>query len=320
MTAAKVALGERLFADGRLSVTGTYSCASCHVPALAFTDGRRTAIGATGEHHTRNTPTLINVAYAATFSWADPSLTSLEEQHRVPMFNHTPVELGLDQVLPERLAALNADASLVPLQRAAFPDADPQLTLDQVVQAIASYVRTLISADSAFDRYLYWGEETMTPDARRGMKLFFSERTNCSLCHASFNLSGPVRQQGVVDPLPVFHNTGLYNVGGTGRYPDPGLEAHTHRAADMGAFRAPTLRNVAVTAPYMHDGSIATLAEVIEFYDAGGRNIEAGPDAGDGRVNPFKRKEIHALDLSAQEKLDLVAFLQSLTDTKYLAR
>ena len=320
MTAAKVALGERLFADGRLSVTGTYSCASCHVPALAFTDGRPTAIGATGEHHARNTPTLINVAYAATFSWADPSLTSLEEQHRVPMFNHTPVELGLDQVLPERLAAMNADASLVPLQRAAFPDADPQLTLDQVVQAIASYVRTLISADSAFDRYLYWGDETMTPDARRGMKLFFSERTNCSLCHASFNLSGPVRQQGVVDPLPVFHNTGLYNVGGTGRYPDPGLEAHTHRAADMGAFRAPTLRNVAVTAPYMHDGSIATLAEVIEFYDAGGRNIEAGPDAGDGRVNPFKRKEIHALDLSAQEKLDLVAFLQSLTDTKYLAR
>src|SRR5207342_3178345 len=113
--------------------------------------------------------------------------------------------------------------------------------------------------------------------ARRGMKLFFSERTNCSLCHASFNLSGPVRQQGVVDPLPVFHNTGLYNVGGTGRYPDPGLEAHTHRAADMGAFRAPTLRNVAVTAPYMHDGSIATLAAVIDFYDAGGRVIAGGP-------------------------------------------
>ena len=320
MTAAKVAFGERLFSDGRLSVTGDYSCASCHVPALAFTDGRKTAIGATGEHHPRNTPTLINVAYAATFSWADPSVTSLEGQHRVPMFNHTPVELGLDQVLPERLAELSADAALAPLQRAAFPEAGPNVTLDQVVQAVASYVRTLISADSAFDRYLYWGEDTMTPEAKRGMRLFFSERTNCSLCHASFNLSGPVRQQGVVDPQPVFHNTGLYNVGGTGGYPDPGLEAHTHRAADMGAFRAPTLRNVAITAPYMHDGSIATLAEVIEFYDAGGRNVEVGPTAGDGRVNPFKRKEIHALHLTAQEKLDLVAFLQSLTDAKYLER
>jgi cytochrome c peroxidase len=318
MSSAKVAFGERLFADGRLSVTGSYSCASCHVPALAFTDGRATALGATGERHTRNTPTLINVAYAATLSWSDPSLTSLEAQHRVPMFNHAPVELGLDQVLPQRLTELSADPAIASLRQAAFPNSEAQVTLDQIVDALASYVRTLISADSAFDRYLYWGEESMTPQAKRGMNLFFSERTHCSLCHASFNLSGPVRQQGVPDPQPVFHNTGLYNIDGTGRYPDPGLEAHTHRAADMGAFRAPTLRNVAVTAPYMHDGSIATLAEVIEFYAAGGRNIEAGPNAGDGRVNPYKRKEIQALDLTAQEKSDLVAFLEALTDTKYL--
>jgi cytochrome c peroxidase len=320
MSSAKVALGERLFGDKRLSVTGAYSCASCHVPALAFTDGRTTAIGATGEHHSRNTPTLINIAYATTFGWSDPSLTSLETQHRVPMFNHAPVELGLDQVLPQRLAELGADTELAPLHGAAFPETGPEFTVDQTVQAIATYVRTLISADSAFDRYLYWGDDSLTPEAKRGMKLFFSDRTNCSLCHASFNLSGPVRQQGVTDPAPVFHNTGLYNVGGTGRYPDPGLEMHTHRDADMGAFRAPTLRNVAVTAPYMHDGSIETLAGVIDFYAAGGRNIESGPNAGDGRANPFKRKEIHALDLTAQEKLDFVAFLQSLTDAKYLER
>jgi cytochrome c peroxidase len=130
----------------------------------------------------------------------------------VPMFNHAPVELGLDQVLPERLQDLSADELLARLHQEAFPDADPEITLTQVVQAIASYVRTLISADSAFDRYLYWGEETMSTDAKRGMGLFFSERTNCSLCHASFNLSGPVRQQGVVDPRPAFHNTGLYNI------------------------------------------------------------------------------------------------------------
>ena len=317
MTAEKVALGARLFSDGRLSLTGSYSCASCHVPALAFTDGRRTAIGATGEKHSRNTPSLINVAYAVSFGWADPSVTSLETQHRVPMFNHTPVELGLDQVLPQRLAELSADTALAPLHDAAFPDAPHEFTLDEVVQAIASYVRTLIATDSAFDRYLYWGEDSLSPEARRGMRLFFSERTNCALCHASFNLSGPIAQQGVPVPQPVFHNTGLYNIGGTGAYPDPGLAAHTGRAADMGAFRAPSLRNVAVTAPYMHDGSIATLAEVIDFYDAGGRVIADGAYAGDGRANPFKRAEVRALHLTDEERRDLVAFLKTLTDARY---
>ena len=317
MTAEKVALGERLFCDGRLSLTGAYSCASCHVPALAFTDGRRTAIGATGEAHARNTPSLLNVAYAVSLGWADPSVTSLEAQHRVPMFNHTSVELGLDRVLPQRLVELSADTTLMPLRDAAFPDSPRQFTLDEIVQSIASYVRTLIAADSPFDRYLYWGEDSLTAEARRGMRLFFSDRTNCALCHASFNLSGPVAQQGIPIPQPVFHNTGLYNVGGTGAYPDAGLEAHTGRAEDMGAFRAPSLRNVAITAPYMHDGSIATLAAVIDFYDAGGRNVKDGPYAGDGRLNPFKRKEIHTLNLTDAEKRELVAFLESLTDTRY---
>jgi cytochrome c peroxidase len=124
-------------------------------------------------------------------------------------------------------------------------------------------------------------------------------------------------QQGVPAPELVFHNTGLYNVDGSGRYPDAGLESHTGRATDMGAFRAPTLRNVAVTAPYMHDGSVATLEAVIDFYNAGGRLIDAGPFAGDGRVNPYKREQIRALDLSEQDKADLVAFLESLTDARY---
>ncbi len=319
MSAAKVAFGERLFSDRRLSLTGTYSCASCHDPAQAFTDGKVTAIGATGEHHPRNTPTLINVAYAASFGWANPSVTTLETQIRVPMFNRAPVELGLDQVLSQRLLQLSADPPIELLRHAAYPGTDAQLTLEQVVKAIASYVRSLISADSAFDRYLYWGEDSLTTEARRGMRLFFSDRTHCALCHASFNLSGPVRQAGVTSPPPVFHNTGLYNIGGTGRYPDPGLEAHTRRANDMGAFRAPTLRNVAVTAPYMHDGSIATLEGVVEFYDAGGRVLDRGPDAGDGRANPFKRKEIGPLGLNPQEKSDLVEFLRSLTDSRYVA-
>jgi cytochrome c peroxidase len=115
MTTEKVALGKKLFADDRLSLTGSYSCASCHIPALAYTDGRKTAIGATGEHHTRNTPSLINSAYDVTFGWADPSVTSLEAQHRVPMFNHAPIELGLDRVLPQRLTELRADPAHAPM-------------------------------------------------------------------------------------------------------------------------------------------------------------------------------------------------------------
>jgi len=317
MSTAKVELGAALFGDGRLSVTGTYSCSSCHIPALAFTDGRKTAIGATGERHTRNTPTLLNAAYATSLGWADPSVTTLEIQHRVPMDNHHPVELGLDQVLEARLAELNADARITELQHAAYGESNAALGLDQAVQALASYVRTLIAADSAFDRYLYFGE-VLPAAAQRGMRLFFSERVNCALCHASFNLSGPIRQQGVPAADPVFHNTGLYNLNGSGAYPDVGATAHTGKPTDMGAFRAPTLRNVAVTAPYMHDGSIATLADVVDFYAAGGRNVEDGPFAGDGRLNPFKRKEIHVLDLSPQDKADLVAFLESLTDSRYL--
>jgi cytochrome c peroxidase len=315
MNAAKVELGRRLFGDGRLSVTGDYSCASCHQPALAFTDGRRTAVGATGEVHQRNTPTLWNVGYAVTFGWADPSTTSLEAQQLIPLHNHLPVELGFDQVRAQRLAELNADPQTAPLAAAAFGSAE--LDERRLVQALACYVRTLISADSAFDRYLYWGEP-LPVDAARGMQLFFSDTVNCARCHASFNLSAPIAVADRPRPRPVFHNTGLYNLGGGGGYPDAGLAQHTHRKSDTGAFRAPTLRNVAVTAPYMHDGSVATLADVIDIYAAGGRVIEFGAFAGDGRINPFKRPEIRALTLTAQDKLDLLAFLRSLTDARYV--
>jgi cytochrome c peroxidase len=315
ISVAKVELGRMLFADGRLSVTGSYSCASCHVPELAFTDGRTTAVGATGELHTRNTPTLWNSAYAVTFGWADPSTTSLEAQHLIPLRNHTPVELGFDQVRDEHLTELTTDAQVAPLTTAAF--GSPQLDEARIVQALASYVRTLITADSPFDRYLYW-DEPLPASARRGMQLFFSDAVNCARCHASFNLSAPVAIAARPKPHAVFHNTGLYNIGGGGAYPDAGLALHTHRKSDMGAFRAPSLRNVAVTEPYMHDGSVATLEEVVEIYAAGGRVIEFGEFAGDGRANPFKRPEIRALTLSEQDKRDLIAFLHSLTDVRYL--
>ena len=317
MSESKVALGQKLFADGRLSATGDYSCASCHVPRLAFTDGRRTAIGATGELHSRNTPSLYNVTWAASLGWADPDVTVLERQHLVPMFNIAPVELGLTrQNLPLRLEELNADPVLRRLFVAAFPDeAAKGIGLEHVTRAIAAYVRTLVSGNSAYDRYLYFDErERLDPEAKRGLDLFFSEALDCSTCHASFAFSGPVRHAGAPKVRPVFHNTGLYNVNGRGDVPDRGLALHTHRKRDTGAFRAPSLRNVALTAPYMHDGSIATLEEVIDFYARGGRLTKSGPLAGDGRTSPYKRAELRGFVLGPGDRAALIAFLECLTE------
>lgn len=314
MSDAKVALGAALFSDPRLSVTGTYSCASCHRPELAFTDGLPTAVGATGEHHARNTPSLFNTAYNASFGWADPNIRTLEAQHLIPMFNTEPVELGLNDARIARLLdQLAADQRINKQLRNAFPALDGQaLTLAHIVQALASYVRSLVVADSPFDRYLYFDEDHLTAPAKTGMRLFFSERLGCSLCHASFNLSGPVRATPGAEVDPVFHNTGLYDLGG-GQYPDPGVAAHTGQSEDTGAFRAPSLRNVGLTAPYMHDGSVATLREVLAIYAAGGRVIEGGVTAGDGRLNPFKRTEVSGFELSNEEADALLAFLNALT-------
>ena len=166
--------------------------------------------------------------------------------------------------------------------RDAFPTDQPPLTLANVVKAIASFERTLLSADSPFDRYLYRDDkQAMSPAALRGKDLFFSTRLRCSECHASFNLSGPVTFERATPTRALFHNTGLYNVDGRGSYPavDRGLIDRTQQPADMGRFRAPTLRNVAVTAPYMHDGSVPTLEAAIAHYASGTRAIASRASA-----------------------------------------
>ena len=305
MNVAKVELGRRLFYDTRLSGNQTFSCATCHQQARAFTDGRAHAVGSTGAAHARSTMTLTNVAYNASLGWADPTLRTLESQMAVPMFNEHPIELGLkgrEGEVVTRFAARPADVEAF---RTAFPsDAEP-VRLDTIVRAIAAFERTLVSGDSPFDRYLYRDDRTgMSPEALRGMKLFFSDRLRCGECHGSFNLSGPVDVEGIKDLELLFHNTGLYNVDGRGTYPDTdrGLFDLTKRATDMGRFRAPTLRNIAVTAPYMHDGSVSTLEAAIAHYATGGKR------------SPFRSDLVRGFRLSATDQSDLVAFLTSLTD------
>jgi cytochrome c peroxidase len=306
MTAEKVELGRRLFYDTRLSGNGTFACASCHQQARAFTDGRPRAVGSTGALHARSTMSLANVAYNATFGWADPSVRTLEAQMAVPMFNEHPIELGLKGREPEVAARFAQDASDF---RAAFPEDPAPVTLARIVKAIAAFERTLLSGDSPFDRYLYRDDRTGMPAAaQRGMKLFFSDRLRCAECHGTFNLSGPVNAEGIEKLEMLFHNTGLYDVDGRGGYPalDRGLFDLTRRPADMGRFRAPTLRNVAVTAPYMHDGSVPTLEAAIAHYASGGRR------------NPFRSERVRGFRLSRTDRADLVAFLESLTDRGFL--
>ncbi|HEV8700618.1 MAG TPA: MbnH family di-heme enzyme [Candidatus Polarisedimenticolia bacterium] len=321
MTPAKVELGRRLFHDRVLSGNGTYACASCHRRELAFTDGRARAVGSTGELHPRSAMSLANVAYSATLTWADSRLTRLEDQARIPMLNEHPVELGLSGREDEVLRRLRADPGYPGMFSAAFPDDPDPVSLSSVTRAIASFERTLISGDSPYDRLVYRDDTgALSESAKRGMRLFFSERLNCSRCHGGFTFSGPVVFEGGQPIPPTFHNNGLYNLGGDGGYPgdNPGLFAITGRKEDMGRFRAPTLRNIGLTAPYMHDGSIATLTEVIEHYARGGRLVPDGPLAGDGRDSPRKSELVRGFDLDARGKADLVEFLKSLTDRAFV--
>jgi cytochrome c peroxidase len=321
MTSAKVELGRYLFHDRALSGNGTYACSSCHRQELAFTDGRARAVGSTGELHPRSAMSLANVAYGATLTWADSRLTRLEDQARIPMDNEHPVELGLSGRGEEVLRRLRADPGYPGMFSAAFPEDSDPVNLANVVRAIASFERTLISGDSHYDRLLYRGDTgALSESALRGMRLFFSERLNCSRCHGGFTFSGPIAFEGARPIAATFHNNGLYNLGGVGNYPgdNPGLFGISGRLEDMGRFRAPTLRNIELTAPYMHDGSIATLPEVIEHYARGGRLVPDGPLAGDGRDSPRKSEFIKGFDLDDRGRADLVEFLKSLTDRSFV--
>lgn len=321
LTAAKVELGRHLFYDPRLSGNGTQSCASCHQQALAFSDGHATTAGSTGQALPRNSPGLANVAYNATLTWANPALTTLEAQIPVPLFGETPVELGVQGREAEVLARFANDARYQSLFDAAYPGEPAPVRMHSVVAALASFVRTLISGRSPFDRFAYDGDSNaLSPAARRGLELFFSERLECHHCHGGFNFSHASVHANSPTDASLFHNTGLYNLDGQGAYPlnNTGLFEHTGRPEDMGRFRAPSLRNVALTAPYMHDGSIATLEAVVRHYEAGGRHIPSGPLSGDGRLNPHKSGFVVGFSLTDNERTDLVAFLQSLTDEAFI--
>lgn len=285
MSEAKVALGERLFFEPRLSVTGRHSCATCHEPARAFTDGRSVALGATGESLPHSAMALVNVAYNASFGWTRPEVRSLEAQMLEPLLNEHPIELGVKGREAALVRELASDETYGNAFAAAFPGEDDPTTFGNLVKAIAAFERTLISGDSTFDRHVFGGRhDALSPEARRGMTLFFSSRAGCAACHAGFNFSGNWVDADGPTGKPSFADNGT----GT-------------------RLRVPTLRNVAVTAPYMHDGRLATLEAVLDHYVDAARRRGA-----DSRLRP--------LELSADERRSLIAFLQSLTEPEFLRR
>jgi cytochrome c peroxidase len=305
MSDAKVELGRHLFYDARLSRDGTVACASCHVQGLAFTDGRRVAVGIGGAVGGKNAPSLANAGYAPVLTWANPHMDSLELQSLIPLFGENPDEMGSvgqEEVIFDRLAAEPYYAAAFP---AAFPDRSAP-DLFTVTRALAAFQRSLISVGSPYDRFKRHGDETaISAAAKRGEQLFFDHRFECYHCHSGVHFTDTIQTALMPEGEVGFHNTGLYSA-----YPAavPGLIEITGRAQDAGRFRTPSLRNVAVTAPYMHDGSIPDLRGVLAHYASAGR----APD------HPMKDGMIQGFTATEAEIADLIAFLESLTDEDFL--
>jgi cytochrome c peroxidase len=318
---AKIELGRYLFFDRRLSFNNTRSCASCHDPRFAFTDGYRRSQGATADLHQRNAQPLFNLAFLERLTSADTSLHTPQQQMQNPLFNEKNIELGVKGHETVVVQRLQPDSLYQQLFSKAFPELQQNMQLQQVIEAIAAFITTIVSSQSAYDRYTYYGEKkALDASALRGRQLFFSNELKCSQCHSGFNFSDGLQNRNLPLTERLYFNTGLYNINGTGAYPayDPGLAAQTGKKEDMGKIRVPTLRNLGFTGPYLHDGSMSTLDEVVETYARGGRDIDYGEYKGDGKLNPYKSELLKGFVLSVQEKKDLVHFLFSLSDSSLL--
>ena len=277
LSRSKVALGERIFFDPNLSRDSTISCASCHLPELAFADPEPISIGIDGRLGLRNSMSLVNVGYQSLFFWDGGALT-LENQVFAPLQDPNEMDAELDDILRR----LNADESYAQDFDEAF---ELEANLQTLTQAIAAFQRTIRSGGAPYDRYLEGDEDALNESEKRGLALF-EGKANCSTCHSGFLLTNKA-----------FENNGLLVAPA-----DSGRARITLQADDYGKFRVPSLRNVALTAPYMHDGRIASLADVVAHYNHGG-------------VDTRNRNEVIVpLKLSDQEQSDLVAFLNSLTD------
>lgn len=299
MSAAKVELGRRLFYDADLSIDGTIACATCHEQHRAFAEGNATHGGVRGAQGRRNVMALANVGYLAPLTWARPDLRTLESHFLVPVLGEHPVEMGMAGREPELVRRLGADPCYRSMFAASFPEEDGRISTATIAKAVAAFERTLLSFDSPYDRYRRGDGNAIDDAAKRGAALFFGERLHCAGCHA-----GPNFTDGA------FHALGSHGTAGTEVGPDAdrGLAEASNDPADTGRFRTPGLRNAALTAPYLHDGSVRTLSQAIASHLAADAGARTPRDAalptgsiGDGDTG------------------DLVAFIDSLTDSGFIS-
>jgi cytochrome c peroxidase len=275
-TEAKVALGKQLYFERRLSFDNSVSCASCHDPAKGWSDGAAVSSGVSGRRGGRNSPTVLNAAYHS-FQFWDGRAATLEEQALGPILN--PIEMGMPSE-----EAVETKINAIPGYRQQFQAVfGAPATAENVARAIAAFERTVIAGDAPFDHFRAGDKAELSESAQRGLKLFF-QKAHCAACHA-----GPNFTDGA------FHNLG---VGMKASNPDKGRQAISNLLGDRGTFKTPSLREVARTAPYMHDGSLKSLEDVIEFYNKG------------GEPNPQLDEEIYPLKLTSREKQDLLTFLR----------
>jgi cytochrome c peroxidase len=274
-------LGKKLFYDPILSSDSSISCASCHDAKVAFSDDVAKSIGVENRLGTRNAPTLANVAYHPYFT-REGGVPTLEMQIFVPIQEHNEFDFNI-LLIAERL---KNNPTYVQMAQEAYgrtPDAFV------ITRSLACFERTLLSGYSRYDQFINYNKNTLSKAEKRGMDLFFSDKTNCSSCHSGFNFTNYA-----------FENNGLYET-----YADEGKFRLTQKEADRALFKVATLRNIALTTPYMHDGSMQTLKEVVQHYNAGGKK------------HPNQSDLIRPLNLTEREKNDLIAFLKSLTDESF---
>ena len=318
MSPARIELGRHLFYRPKLSVDGTMSCASCHQQHKAFTDGEVVHVGVHGEPGLRNVPSLANLAWMPTLNWANPKLKALENQVRIPIFGENPTEMGMHGREGALFAALDADPKMMALLRSAYP-AKSGFDIEALTGGLAAFVHSMTSFNSPFDRYFREHDSNaVSASALRGMKLFYTDEIGCRHCHDGLNFTDNLQSADKVKPEIGFHNTGLYNEDDKGAYPkrNPGAREITGLPRDEGRFRTPSLRNVALTAPYMHDGSIATLREVIRGHYAIAGRAAKGPHG----ASPLRDPHVTGFTVSDADVDDMVAFLESLTDQSLLDR
>lgn len=332
MTKAKVALGRHLFYEKKLSGDESMSCSSCHFQSLAFSDGKDLPKGITNETHPRNSQHLTNVAYNTKLTWANTQMTSLEVQSRVPLFGETPIELGLTN--NDYLTKLKNDSAYQRLFVAAFGNADTAVNEQNVRFALSSFQRSMISGWSPFDKAKEGDRSGYSASASRGSNFFNGETAECFHCHGGFNFTDTNLHTGQSQSEFAYHNNGTHTKAYFDALPiaKQGLKEITLQESDQGKFKAPSLRNVGLTFPYMHDGSIMcdnsanpnhatglangatretcarnALAKVITQYANGGNGH---PNVDTGLIRPFT--------IQPSEKEDLINFLLSLTDQQFI--